>query len=86
MFIHLGEDVIVNTKDIVAILDRQIIKSSSIINEFLTNQKNHIIELSHGEIKSIIVTVDCIYFSPLSSHTLKKRALLISEFDHSTKS
>lgn len=81
MFIHLGDDVIVNTKDIVAILDRQILTSSTIANDFLMNQNNKVIELSHGETKSIIITVNGIYFSPFASHTLKKRALPISDFD-----
>ncbi len=74
MFIHLGENVIIQTNDVVAILDRQLIKSSTIVNEFLEKQVNKIVELTSGDTKSVVVTVDRIYFSPLSSNTLKKRA------------
>lgn len=83
MFIHLGEDIVIRSEDVVAIIDQQLIDSSSIINEFLQGQqdKKNIIEGSKGYIKSVVVTRDRIYFSPLSSVTLKRRAQMISELE-----
>lgn len=79
MFIHIGENMIVRSRDVVAILDRQLLDSSSIVNEFLKKRSHQLIELANGDTKSIIVTIDKIYYSPLSSNTLKKRAYYISE-------
>ncbi|MFC4321684.1 extracellular matrix regulator RemB [Litchfieldia salsa] len=81
MFIHIGENVIIQSDDVVAILDRQLVKSSSIVSEFLEKQTQPIVELTKIEYKSVVVTVDHIYFSPLSSSTLKKRAQLILDLE-----
>lgn len=81
MFIHLGENVIVRSSDVIAILDRQLLKSSSIVNEFLDVQKNRVVELANGNTKSVVVTVDKVYYSPLSSSTLKRRAQHVSELE-----
>lgn len=83
MFIHLGENVIVRSNDVVTILDRQLLKSSSIISEFLDLQNSRIVKLSNGDTKSVVVTIDKIYFSPLSSSTLKKRAQQLSDLEMS---
>ena len=81
MFIHLGEDIVISANDLVAILDQQILKSSSIVNEFLDSQKHHVVGLTSGVAKSVVITIDKIYYSPLASSTLKKRAQLISDVD-----
>ncbi|MCH1626793.1 extracellular matrix regulator RemB [Fredinandcohnia quinoae] len=83
MFIHLGENIIVRSTDVITILDRQLLKSSSIVNEFLEAQKDKIVELANENTKSVIVTVDHVYFSPLSSSTLKRRAQHVSELEAS---
>ncbi|MDR4890504.1 DUF370 domain-containing protein [Bacillus sp. HNG] len=81
MFIHLGDNVMVRSSDVITILDRQLLKSSSIVNEFLDVQKDRVVELSNGNTKSVVVTVDNVYFSPLSSSTLKKRSQQVSDFE-----
>ncbi|MBE4907923.1 DUF370 domain-containing protein [Bacillus luteolus] len=81
MFIHLGENVIVRSCDVITILDRQLLKSSSIVNEFLDIQKHQIVELANGDTKSVVITADKIYFSPLSTSTLKKRAQHVNELE-----
>ncbi len=81
MFIHLGDNVMVRSSDVITILDRQLLKSSSIVNEFLDVQKDKVVELSNGNTKSVVVTVDKVYFSPLSSSTLKKRSQHVSDFE-----
>ncbi|WP_078543246.1 extracellular matrix regulator RemB [Litchfieldia alkalitelluris] len=76
MFIHLGENVIIHSKDVVAILDRD-----SVVDEFFEKQAGQIVELTKTEYKSVVVTINQIYFSPLSSNTLKKRAQLPLDID-----
>jgi hypothetical protein len=74
MYIHLGDNFVVPSKEVVMILDRQSSLDSSIVAEFLKKQEGKIVQLTNGEAKSVIVTMNKIYFSPLSSNTLKKRA------------
>ncbi|MDQ0233192.1 extracellular matrix regulator RemB [Metabacillus malikii] len=74
MYIHLGDNYVVPSKEVVMILDRHSSEASSIVSEFLSEQKNKVVQLSNSKAKSVIVTTDKIYFSPLSSNTLKKRA------------
>lgn len=81
LFIHLGDNVMVRSSDVITILDRQLLKSSSIVNEFLDVQKDRVVELSNGSTKSVVVTVDKVYYSPLSSSTLKKRSQHVSDFE-----
>ncbi|MFS0821085.1 DUF370 domain-containing protein [Bacillus timonensis] len=81
MFIHLGDNVMVRSSDVITILDRQLLKSSSIVNEFLDVQKDRVVELSNGNTKSVVVTVDNVYFSPLSSSTLKRRSQQVADFE-----
>ncbi|MCC3359339.1 extracellular matrix regulator RemB [Bacillus sp. REN16] len=81
MFIHLGDNVMVRSSDVITILDRQLLKSSSIVNEFLDVKKDRVVELSNGNTKSVVVTVDKVYYSPLSSSTLKKRSQHVSDFE-----
>jgi len=71
----------VRSSDVITILDRQLLKSSSIVNEFLDVQKDRVVELSNGNTKSVVVTVDKVYYSPLSSSTLKKRSQHVSDFE-----
>ncbi|WP_396232420.1 extracellular matrix regulator RemB [Fredinandcohnia sp. QZ13] len=77
----MGDNVMVRSSDVITILDRQLLKSSSIVNEFLDVQKDRVVELSNGNTKSVVVTVDNVYFSPLSSSTLKKRSQQVSDFE-----
>ncbi|MBM7606736.1 DUF370 domain-containing protein [Metabacillus litoralis] len=81
MYIHLGDNFVVPSKEVVMILDRQSSLESPIVDEFFTKQQDKIVELSSGDAKSIIVTFDKIYFSPLSSGTLKKRAEIALDID-----
>ena len=74
MYIHLGDNFVVPSKEVVMILDRQSSLDSSIVTEFLRKQEDKIVQLTNGEAKSVIVTMNKIYLSPLSSSTLKKRA------------
>ncbi|WP_102348057.1 extracellular matrix regulator RemB [Bacillus sp. Marseille-P3661] len=82
MFIHLGEETVIQSKDVIAIIDGELINSSTILTEFieLNHSKNNIVEIN-GSIKSIVVTTNQIYFSPLATNTLKRRSQYISELE-----
>jgi extracellular matrix regulatory protein B len=83
LFIHLGEDIVIRSMDVIAIIDHQLLDSSVIIREFLQGQQEekNIKTISQGSAKSVVVTTDQVYISPLSSLTLKRRAQMISELE-----
>ena len=75
MFIHLGGEVIVPKEDIVCIMNCSLISKAT--REFLqlAEDDKFVQRISDkGREKSFIVTSGKIYFSPISSFTLKKRA------------
>ncbi|MCZ0702209.1 hypothetical protein J2T56_000757 [Natronobacillus azotifigens] len=76
MFIHIGGDHVIQSEDVVAIIDQQYIKSSTINDEMMENQEKNMktFGLEEEETKSIVITKKYIYYSPLSILTLKKRA------------
>jgi hypothetical protein len=82
MYIHLGEDILIQTKDIIAILDKDSFNSSTMAEEFLKRQKDAAVNLSKGHFKSVVITLDKVYLSPLSSGTLKKRSnhMMLQDF------
>lgn len=76
MFLHLGGDVMVPKKDIIAIIDIKT-KQLPATKEFLEIAKDEeftkLISSNEKE-KSFIITNKEIYISPISCSTLKKRA------------
>jgi extracellular matrix regulatory protein B len=74
LYIHVGEDILVRSKDIVAILDKASVNSSKYVEEFLECQNHSVVNLTKGSFKSVVTTTKEIYFSPLASGTLKKRS------------
>ncbi|MFJ7752618.1 extracellular matrix regulator RemB [Peribacillus muralis] len=85
MYLHIGEDILVKTDDVIAILDKKLLQASPIMNEFLEKKSDVTSHLTKNSVKSIVVTDKQVYYSPLASATLKKRslqpALLIDEID-----
>lgn len=83
MFIHLGENVVVQTRDVVAIFDYEIAKESEDTLEFLNYHKEHqnLETISDELIKSIVLTTQEVFLSPLSSITLKRRAKINNNFE-----
>lgn len=76
MFIHLGGEVIIRSKDIIAILNWDVQEQSQITGLYLKEEekrKKKII-ISEDYTKSIVLTDDEIYYSPVSSLTLNRRA------------
>jgi len=74
MYLHVGEDVSIRTKDIIAIIDKESMNSSPFMDIFIQNQQEQVFNLAKGPYKSVVITLDKIYFSPFSSGTLKKRS------------
>lgn len=76
MYIHLGGDKLIQTKDLIAIFDLTIEKSSKISKDYLQHAREFkkTDRIGSEESKTIVLTTDKIYYSPVSSSTLKKRA------------
>lgn len=79
MFIHIGGNNIVRTKDVVVILDinhlqRNPKKKDNFLKKLIKEKENVVIKIAEDEVKSLIITTNYLYYSPISSLTLKKRA------------
>ena len=80
MYLHIGNDVMIVTDDIISILDFENTTLSAITREFLavSEEEEFIINVSKEDLpKSFIITEtkgkSRIYISPISSATLNKR-------------
>ena len=63
MYLHIGSDVVVREKEVIAIIGRR-------------GDADMIINIASNNEKSFVLTeVDKVYISPISPHTLKKRSL-----------
>ncbi|MBM7653786.1 extracellular matrix regulator RemB [Neobacillus cucumis] len=82
MYIHIGEDLNIRAKDIISILDKESANHSPLVEEFLKQQNERVINLSKNPYKSIIITKEKVYLSPIASGTLKKRSnqMIIHEY------
>ncbi|WP_458411495.1 extracellular matrix regulator RemB [Schinkia sp. CFF1] len=83
MFIHLGENIVIQAREMIAIIDGNLVDESTILREFvdINMGKKNIIKISNGSAKSIVITERNVYFSPLSTVTLKRRLQYISELE-----
>ncbi len=78
MYLYLGDDILVKTRDIIAIIDKKSIKSSTIMENFHHHRTDTSFYERQELAKSIIVTTEQIYYSPLATSTLKKRTQKLS--------
>lgn len=83
MFLHLGADMVVPLRDVIAIHDMKTGKSK-INNEFIRMMKNSkkVVDISDNAPKSFVLTTNRVYLSAISSVTLKKRASSLSELEN----
>ena len=81
MFLHVGADVSVRTKDVIAIIDMKAAKTAVATREFLDVMKDEsaVEDISEGDAKSFVVTVNRVFLSPISAPTLGKRAFCSSD-------
>jgi len=86
MYLHLGGDVAVRIKDIVAIMDMETTSTSKKTREFLkiTQKNGEIISVNNELPKSYVIIIQNkrtkVYISPISSQTLLKRANNFKEY------
>lgn len=73
----------VSSKDVIAIFDLRMIETANDTMNYLekSKQEGHIITIDPDDSKSFVVTNDHIYYSPISSLTLKKRAGYLEEIE-----
>jgi len=70
---------VVREKNVIALVDYQLISSSSIMEEMISeSEKRKKVIGPADDIKSVMITNEEIYYSTLSVSTLKKRASMIS--------
>ncbi|GIP50971.1 MULTISPECIES: extracellular matrix regulator RemB [Paenibacillus] len=76
MYIHLGGEKVILSSELVAIFDISIEKSSKISKQFVSHaiKEKHVMRIGEEEPKSIVVTKNTVYYSPISSATLKKKS------------
>ena len=75
MLLHIGADRSITKGEIIAILDSRAVNKSAITRDFVDKSKS-VVNLAAPEkqaVKSVIITEEKIYFSAISSTTLKKR-------------
>lgn len=74
MFIYIGNDYVIESKTIVAIFDAELIKNSRRLLKIIQEHERK--ETLYGDkksAKSVILTNGAIYYSSLSTLTLKNR-------------
>ena len=84
MYLHLGSNVLINKDKIIAIIDLDTTKTGQINRDFFNNLKkdknvNYICQ--EGKEKTLILTLDELFFSTISSTTLYKRSFNDKEND-----
>lgn len=77
MFLHVGGDVMVAKKDIIAVINAET-RRSAITREFfdVARDEGFLVQITRkGKEKSYVLTGREIYISPISCSTLKKRCV-----------
>ncbi len=88
MFLHIGGDVVIPIKNIIAIFDIESTTVSKDTKEFLTiaEEEGFIESISQDLPKSFIITEtdkkSKIYLSPISSVTLQKRSAFVDDISN----
>lgn len=77
MYLHLGGDVLIKKDKVVAIIDLESAKEGKINHKMIAGLRNKSIVdyvSEPGKEKTLIITTEGYYFSPISSTTLLKRS------------
>ena len=89
MYLHLGNDVLINTKNLIGIFDIENSSTSQITKNFLSNagKMDRVFNVSYEMPKSFIVCIDdsfqeTVYISQISCATLKKRMYQVNEYGY----
>lgn len=80
VYIHLGGEKVVLSSEVIAIFDVSIEKSSKVSKLFVSHamKEKQVLRIGEEEPKSIVVTKAMVYYSPISSATLKKKSSIQS--------
>lgn len=80
MFLHLGADVVVSLKRVVAIIDLKSSQTAASTRDFVARSQRAkaVVDVAGGDAKSLVLTEREVYLSPISSLTLMKRAHFLS--------
>ncbi|MCK8824523.1 extracellular matrix regulator RemB [Fuchsiella alkaliacetigena] len=82
MLLHLGNDYMIPVKDVVLIADFESTDSDDSRSFLQTAKEEDFIEDFAGDkAKSFIVTDETIYYSPISSKTLRKRMNFVANLN-----
>jgi len=76
MYIHLGGEKVIRSRELIAIFDIGSDRPSTLPMELLTDSKREgkVEKIGDEDPKSLVVTETKLYYSPISSTTLKKRS------------
>lgn len=77
MYIYIGGETVLRSRDIVAIFDASILQQQN----DLTQRSNW---LALGPVKSVVLTPTCVYGSPISCATLRRRLLKQADLEPET--
>ncbi|GAB6877376.1 extracellular matrix regulator RemB [Thermaerobacter litoralis] len=81
MFLHIGSDVILPYREIVAILDAGLLRHSAALRDLIALQQleKRVTDLSAGQPRSIVVADRGVFLSPISVLTLRRRGAAFLE-------
>ena len=81
MFVHLGGEKVIRMSELIAILDLSTEQSVTVHSEYIAHaeQKNAVEKIGEEAPKSLVITDSKLYYSPISSTTLKKRVQAMNE-------
>lgn len=75
MFLHIGAQVSVAVKDLVAMLDMETVKKSPLAAEFFSRagEGQRVLSVDGQEPRCAVITPFAVYLSPISLPTLRRR-------------
>lgn len=81
MFVHVGGEKVIRNSELIAILDLSTEQSIEAYSSYIAQaeERNAVEKIGDEAPKSLVVTVDKLYYSPISSTTLKKRVLAMND-------
>lgn len=76
MFVHIGGTTVIQAKEIIAIFNIDVQSTSPVTEQFLQRAKKagQVEVIDTDETKSVVITENRIFYSPISSLTLKRRS------------
>lgn len=78
MFLHLGSDVVVPYREVIAILDAELLERSQAVQDLVEIQRldQRVTTIAEARPRSIVITDKGVFLSPISALTLKRRGTL----------